>query len=177
MTDHSDARRVEWFSFFASAAAIFSGMVGLSVLAGWTFHVLALATWGGGTPMAPNAAGCVVLASASLWLLRKKNGQSVGTAKRLAAKTAAVIVSLVGLFSLAESLFGWNLRVDRLLLVRPLAPQIAGARILMSPVAAGVFLLLGAALLLIDWQTLEGIGPPNFSLSLLRPGMHSGCSA
>ena len=162
MTDHSDARLVEWFSLFASAAAIFSGVVGLSVLAGWTFHVLGLLTWGCATPMAPNAAGCVVLAGASLWLLRKQDGQSAGTAKRLAARAAAVIISLVGLFSLAEHLFGSNLGIDQLLLAKSLARQTSGARVLMSPVAAGVFLLLGPALLAIDWRTRRGDWPAQF---------------
>lgn len=112
--------------------------------------------------MAPNAAGCVVLASASLWLLRKKDVQSAGTARKLAAKTAAVIVSLVGFFSLAEHLFNSDLGIDRLLLVTAPGPQIAHARILMSPVAAGVLLLLSAALVAIDWRTHRGDWPAQF---------------
>jgi PAS domain S-box-containing protein len=112
--------------------------------------------------MAPNAAGCAILASVSLWLLRREDSQSFGAAERLAAKTVAGIITLVGLLSLTEHLFDLNFGIDRLLLVTPLNPQTAGARVLMSPVAAGFFFLFGCALLGIDWRTQRGDWPAQF---------------
>jgi len=162
MNERSDPRLIKRLSIFASSASIVPGLIGLSVLLGWTFHVVPLLTWGAGTPMAPNAAGCVVLASVSLWLLRKEDSQSFGVAKRVTAKTAAGIVTLVGLLSLAEHLFGLNFGIDRPLLVTPLNTQTVAERVLMSPVAGLVFLLLGLALLWIDWRTRRRDWPAQF---------------
>jgi hypothetical protein len=162
MNDRSDAGLVKRWGVFASFAAVFSMVVGLSVLAGWTLHIAALLTWGAGTPMAPNAAACFVLAGLSLWLLREKQNQSSAPIKNLTAKTAAAVVSLVGLLTLAEHLFTLNLGIDRLLLLGPLVGQTATARIRMSPITAGAFLLLGLALLGIDWRTRREDWPAQF---------------
>ena len=71
----------------------------------------------------------------------------------LAARAAAAIVSLAGLLTLMEHLFRRDFGIDRLFLLRPPGLQIASFRILMSPVTAGAFLLLGLALQGIDWRT------------------------
>jgi len=162
MNERSDPRLIKQLSIVASTAGIVPGLIGLSVLTGWTFHVAALLTWGAGTPMAPNAAGCTVLASASLWLLKRKDSYSFGVAKKLAARIAAGVVTVVGLLSLAEHLFDLNFGIDRLLLLAPLSPQTAAARVLMSPVSGGFFLLVGCALLGIDWRTRRGDWPAQF---------------
>ena len=166
MRASADPGLVRKLSVFASAASVFSVAVGVSVLGGWTFHIATLITWGLGTPMAPNAAGCTMLSGVSLWLLRKKDDQARARARArartLAAQTAAVMVSVVGLLTLAEHIFGLNFGIDRLLLVRPLSPQIAHARILMAPAAAGSFALFGLALLAIDWRTRREDWPAQF---------------
>jgi PAS domain S-box-containing protein len=162
MNDRSDADLVKRLRIFASLAAVFSMVVGLSVLAGWALHIAALLSWGAGTPMAPNAAACFMLAGLSLWLLREKQNQSSAPVKNLTAKTAAAIVSLVGLLTLAEHLFTLDLGIDRLLLLGPPVGQTANSRILMSPITAGAFLLLGLALLAIDWRTRREGWPAQF---------------
>jgi len=158
----SEARLVKRLSAFASTAAVCSVVIGLSVLVGWTLHVSFLLTWGAATTMAPNAAACSVLAGVSLWLLRTKNDQRVPRARNLAARTAATIVALVAVLSLAEPVFGLDLGIDRLLLVTAPALDIAGARIRMSPIAAIIFLLFGFALWLIDWRTSRDDWPAQF---------------
>jgi hypothetical protein len=162
MNDRSDAGIVKRLGIFASCAGVFSMAVGLSVLTGWTLRIAALLTWGAGTPMAPNAAACFVLAGLSLWLLREKQDRSSAPVRNLIARAGAGITSLVGLLTLAEHLFTQNLGIDRLLLLRPPAGQIAHARILMSPITAGAFLLLGLALLGIDWRTRREDWPAQF---------------
>jgi PAS domain S-box-containing protein len=162
MNERFDAGLAKRLDIFASFAAVFSMAVGLSVLAGWTLHIAALLTWGAGTPMAPNAAACFVLAGLSLWLLREKQNRSSAPIKNLTAKTVAAIVSLVGLLTLAEYLFTLNLGIGRLLLLAPPVGQTATARILMSPITAGAFLLLGLALLAIDWRTRREHWPTQF---------------
>ena len=161
MRASADPGLVKRLSVFASAASLFSIAIGLSVLAGWTLGVAILITWGLGTPMAPNAAGCSVLAGISLWLRRKHNQQSTRT-DRVAAQGSAIIVAVVGLVTLAEHIFRLSFGIDRVLLVGPLPPPLANARILMSPIAAGNFLLFGLALLLIDWRTRRDDWPAQF---------------
>jgi PAS domain S-box-containing protein len=73
------------------------------------------------------------------------------------------MVCLVGLLSLAEHVFGWDLRIDRLLVVVPPAEAIVGVRAgLMATIAALNFLVLGAALLLLDWKTRHDHWPAQF---------------
>jgi PAS domain S-box-containing protein len=153
MIPRSDPDIVKRLNLLAAAAAIFSMMVGLSVLAGWILNIAALLTWGAGTPMAPNAAACFVLAGFSLWLLREEEKRPSKSSGKLAARAAAAMVSLAGLLALIEHLFRRDFRIDRLFLLRPPGLQIASFRILMSPVTAGAFLLFGLALQGINWRT------------------------
>jgi PAS domain S-box-containing protein len=153
MIHRSDPDIVKRLTVFASSAAIFSVVVGLSVLAAWTLNIPAVLTWGAGTPMAPNAAACFVLAGFSLWLLREKKSRPSPSGRRLAAKASAALVSLAALLTLTEHLFRRDLGIDRILLLHPAGPQTASFRILMSPITAGAFLLFGLALQAIDWRT------------------------
>jgi PAS domain S-box-containing protein len=164
MNDRANPRLVRRCSSFTSASAVFAMVVGLSVLAGWTLHIALLLTWGAATTMAPNAAAASVLAGLALWLLRKRDDGHLAPVRKLAARVASAIVALVGLLSMAESLFDVDLGIDRLLLATAPAFQMtdAGIRVRMSPVAALVFLLLGFALLLIDWRTRRDDWPAQF---------------
>ena len=153
MIHRSDPDISKRLSVFASSAAIFSVVVGWSVLAGWTLDIPALLTWGAGTPMAPNAAACFVLAGFSLWLLHKKESRPSSSGRRLTGKASAALVILATLLTLTEHLLRRDLGIDRLLLLRPPGPQIASFRSLMSPITAGAFLLFGLALQAIDWRT------------------------
>ena len=171
MSDGPEPRLVKWLSIFASATAVFSGVVGLSGLAGWILRVPSLTTWGTAqVTMVANTGACFVLLGVSLWLLRKKDNQSFAWARKLAAKTAAAIVGMVGLLSLAEHLSRLDLGIDQFLLAVPRALQTGTVRPgLMSPITAGAFLLLGLALLGIDRRTRRGWWPAQF-LSLAAGG-------
>lgn len=161
MNHRPDSRLVKRLTFFASMAALFSMAVGLSDLAGWRLHIASLTTWGAApVTMVANTAACFVLTGASLWLQRKENNQSFAWARKLAAKTTAVIAGLAGLVSLSEHLFRLDFGIDQLLLAAPPAMQTATVRPgLMSPITAGAFLLLSLALLGIDWRTRRGRWP------------------
>ncbi len=148
------------FGVFASTAAICSLVIGLAVLAGWRLRIAILLTWGASTTMAPNAAACSVLAGISLWLLREMDARAY--ARKIVAKTAAAVVGLVGALTLIEQLFGPDLGIDAVLVVKAQALAITGARIRMSPIAAAVFLLLGLALWLLDWRTSRHDWPAQF---------------
>ncbi len=162
MSDPSETGLVERFSMFSSTAAACSTVIGLSVLVGWTLRISILLTWGEATTMAPNAAACSILAGISLWLLRKKDAQRLARIGKIVAKTAAGIVGLVGALTLVEQLFGLDLGIDAVFVVKAYALEIAGARIRMSPIAAVIFVLLGLALSLIDWRTNREDWPAQF---------------
>jgi PAS domain S-box-containing protein len=153
------ASLVKRLSVFASASAVFAAVVGLLGLAGWELHIATLDTWGAPPiRIVPNAAAGCVLLGVALWLLRKEGSQSFpgssAWARKLAARTAAGIVCLMGLLVLAEHVFGWDFGIDQMLFVVPLAERIPGLRPgLISTSAACDFILLGSALLLLDWKT------------------------
>jgi PAS domain S-box-containing protein len=162
VTSRSDADLVKRLKAFVLTAATFSMVFGLSGLAGWALNLPALVTWGDGTAMAPNAAACFLLAGLSLFLLREKDKQPFTQARKLIARASTAIVGLVSLLTLTEQMSGHNLGIDRLLLLRSPGPPVTAARIVMSPVAAGAFLLLSLALLVIDWRTRGEKWPAQF---------------
>src|SRR5208282_2169824 len=158
MSAGSDARMVERLSFFAASAAVFSAAVGLLGLAGWELHIAPLGTWAATqVRMVANAAACLVLLGVSLWLQRREDHPSFAKARKLSGQSLAAVVSLVGLVSLAEQVFGWNFGIDQwLAVVRP-GEQIPWVRPgLMATITALSFLVLGFALLVLDWKTRRG---------------------
>ena len=112
--------------------------------------------------MAPNAAACFLLAGLSLWLLRESDSRPLTSARKMAAKAPAAMVSLTGLFTLAEHLFRRDFGIDRLLLLR----SSWAADCLLShpdvPNHRRGFLLLGLALQGIDWRTKRRYWPAQF---------------
>ena len=164
MKTPADLGLVKRLNAFASAASLFSLAVGVSALAGWTFHVSFLTTWGiAPIKMVTNTAVCFVLLGTALWLQRNSEGRSGGWAGRFAANSAATVAGLVGLLSLIEHLFGSDFHIDQLLVHVSLTDYPAGARPgLMSALTAADFLILGIALLLLDWKTRRGDWPAQF---------------
>ena len=160
-------------SGFALAASVFSIAVGLAGLAGWKLHLAVLDTWGL-TPVriVPNAAACLVLLGVSLFLQRREYDPSFGNsafakAAKFTARSLAAVVSLVGLLSLVEHVPGWDFGIDQLLAAVHPGEEIPGVGPgLMATITALSFLLLGPALLLLDWKTRRGTGP----LSTFRLG-------
>jgi len=163
-----DPRLVKWLNAFASASAVFAVAAGLLGLAGWKLRSLALLTWGAlPVRLAPNAAAGLILLGSALWLLRKEGSPSSWWSgprpRKLAARTAASTVCLMGLLVLAEHLFSWDLGFDQWLMAVPLAERIPGLRPgLVASSAACDFILLGSALLLLDWKTRREAWPAQY---------------
>ena len=164
MMNRSDPRLVKRLRVFVSISAVFSVVVGLSGLMGWTLHIPSLLTWRAApVTMKANSNACFVLMGVSLWLLRNKHTHSFPLARKLAANALAAIVSLVGLLSLAQYLIRQDLGIDQFSIRVAPGLRTAGERAgLMSPLTAATFLLLGLALLAIDWQTRDGRWPSQF---------------
>ncbi len=164
MRTSADPGLARKLSFFGSAASLFSVAAGVIDLAGWKLHIPLLLTWGVlPVRMVPNAAACLVLLGISLWFHRRGDRKSFSWGWKLSARTPAALASLIGLLSLAEHISGRDFGIDQLLVVVPLGDQIPGLRPgLIASVAAFDFVLLGIALMLLDWKTSGGEWPAQY---------------
>ena len=151
MTSESDPTIARRLGQFVSGCNVLAAAFGLWVLAGWMLHSqIVKSILPGQVAVKANTAVCFILMGFALWILRREP-PSGAAGWRLAAKTAAIIASLVGLLSLPECLWGWDLGIDQLLFAAG-AEDIPGSVRpgLMSSITAFAFLALGAALLLLD---------------------------
>lgn len=133
------------------------------------FGCLVLACWTGGGgdlvkimlnsqfTLKANGAFCLILSALSLLLLRREGADR---RSRGAAYVGAVGVLLIGLATLGEHLFGWELGIDQVLAKE--TAESAGASVLgrMPPVVALSFALASLSLLTrnITWSQLWRVG-------------------
>ena len=100
----------------ASAIAV---LVGILVLFGWLFGIELIKRCGDTSlvTMKPNAALGFLLSGASLWLLQMGQGnrESYSIAYLRWARICAAVVTLIGLLTISQYLFNWNLGIDELL--------------------------------------------------------------
>ena len=150
----SDAGVVRSLNRFVAFASLFSIAVGLLGLIGWTLGIAVLkSVIPGQVIIKPNAAIALVLCGCSLWLLRSRDAQPPQAIRKLAGQVLASVVALVGLLSLSEHLVGWDLGIDQLFFLDENPFEAFGSLRpgLMAPITALDFLLIGLALLWLDW--------------------------
>jgi CHASE3 domain sensor protein len=123
-------------------------LFGLLVLCGWAFNVTLLkSVLPGLVTMKANTALGFVLAGAALFALATER---VGRAQKLTERLLAGCVALLGLLTLSQYVFGWNLGIDQLLFREAPGMAFTSHPGRMAPATAFDFLLLGVALLIID---------------------------
>jgi PAS domain S-box-containing protein len=123
----------------ARVAAGIGVLVGLICLAGWIFDVRTLTSLvPGAVEMKANTALCFVLCGLALILLAGRPSTSVEGA----ARATAVFAACIGLATLGEYLFGWQLGIDELLF-HDRAGVYNVIRGRMSPYTSTAFVLLG----------------------------------
>ncbi|GEM_PF-2967216 len=153
-TDEFDPGILRRMNQFVSSCSGLAMAFGLWVLTGWMFHLARVKSiLPGQVAVKANAAVCFILIGFAMWILRR--GQTgVVSGWKLAAKIAAFMASIVGLLSLLEFLFGWDLGIDQLLFAAG-ADDIPGSVRpgLMSPVAGFGFFWLGVTLLVLDLKS------------------------
>ncbi len=122
---------------FVSGCSVLAIAFGLWVLTGWTLHIeIVKRLLPGQVAVKANTAICFILIGVALWILRKEQPPSVAS-WRLAAKIAAILVSVVGLLSLSEFLWGWDLGIDQLVFFAGPSDIAGSVRPgLMSPITA-----------------------------------------
>ena len=153
-SDPGISRKLDQIVSFCSVLAI---AFGVWVLAGWALHIpIVKSILAGQVAVKANTAFCFVLIGCALWLLKKEPSQAF-SGWTLVGRVAAVIATIVGLLSLLEFVFRWNLGIDQVLFIA--GPEDIRGSVrpgLMSPVAAFGFFTLGCGLLLMDARTRLG---------------------
>src|SRR3989441_992168 len=102
---------------------------------------------------------CFILAGISLRLLRK---EASGRLERGVAQACALLVALLGLLTLVDKLFGWELGIDQWVLRPNVAGSAAHGPSRMALMIALNFFLLGCALLVLDVETRGGYSASQF---------------
>ncbi len=147
-TAQCNPRVVSWLESMSQAAGATVIFVGCLVLVGWRLDIATLKSGlpGLGT-MEANTALVFILAGVSVWLLQKE--QASQRMVRI-AQVCAFTVALVGLLTLSEYVFGWDIGIDQLLFRESLNAAGTSNPGRMAPATALNFLVLGLALMLLD---------------------------
>ncbi len=147
MSIYLQGRNLPAFQRLSKIAAGITMLVGSLVLLGWLLNITLLKTiLPGIISIKANTALTFLSAGLALWLLQYKESDSRLKFLRLGC---SIFVTLIGLLTLVEYMFGWNWGIDQLLFrdASNLGAVYPGR---MSPITALNFLLLGSALLLDD---------------------------
>ena len=134
---------------FSCAVGVLVALIGFLVLLGWWVDISRLKSVGLGFGiMRANAAVAFILLGVSLALLRGPvRGRRGGY---VFAQICAAGVTLIGALTLGEIIFGWDFGIDTLLF-KDAQTAVGGWRPgQMAMLTAGNFVLLGAAVLLLD---------------------------
>ncbi len=134
----------------ASLAATLAVIAGVIVLAGWAFDIAALkSVLPGWVAMKANTAVCFILIGIALWLTARQAAISSpqrSTFFSRIARLGGLLAGLIGLLTLGEYIFGWNIGIDQWLFHEPNDAVGTSDPGRMAPETALCFVLLAAAL-------------------------------
>ena len=142
-------------------AAVTAGLTGALVLVGWSLDNPVLKSVVPGLVATnPVAAVAFIVLGAALWL-----SLSPSAARKLhAAEGMGALVAVVGLLKLCEPLLGWHIGIDQIFFRQALEVIVAGRPNRMASNTAFNFLLLGAAIAIVDIRTRRGRYPAQWLL-------------
>jgi len=136
---------------FPRLAAMLSAGVGLSGLAGWVFDIpLLKSVLPGAVEMKANTAIGLLLSACALFILDNWRSRP----KQYLAQTLGWVVLALGLATLGQYLFGWQLGIDEWLF-RDTTDAYNPIRGLMSPYSAVAFAFIGFALTALPQRSLR----------------------
>ena len=136
---------------YTSMAAFLAVIVGVLVLLGWAFDI---ATFKSMSPawvsMKADTAVCFILTGSALLLMDwSQTGRVRAGSAKLLAQLFSLLSGLIGLLSLLEYIFNWDIGIDQLLFVEQAGTVGTTNPGRMAPETALCFILLGVALWLI----------------------------
>jgi PAS domain S-box-containing protein len=145
-------------------ACWFAISIAILTLVGWALGLGVLASLRpGGVAMNPLTAICFILAGLSLWQLGRHPAQRpTHPWSRRTARLAAAVVAVLGLVRISELVGGWHVGLDQVLFRAALEAAPGGWLNRMSPNSALNFILIGAAILLLDLETRRGRRPAQY---------------
>lgn len=108
------------------------------------------------TPTNPTTAIGLILLGVSLWWLRDPSASRL---RRRLAQVSAGIVGVLGAAALVDFALGWSLRIDQLTEREGSVEASASVPYLTAPATALSYVLLGGALLFLDFRTRQGAWP------------------
>jgi diguanylate cyclase (GGDEF)-like protein/PAS domain S-box-containing protein len=153
----SEARLFKHLRMYCEGATIAVVVLACVVLLGWVFDIAILKSVVPGlVTMKVNAALGLAFSAVSLRMLLPGPSR---TRRGRIARFLALVVLLIGLTTLAEYIFGLNLRIDELFIGDPLGSHGTSSPGRPAPTTATAFVALGMALLLLDWKTRRGRRP------------------
>ncbi|MBF0344007.1 MAG: PAS domain S-box protein [Nitrospirae bacterium] len=148
---------ISWYKTTSEITSVLVFLTGLSVLTGWIFDIQTFKSiYPGMVSMKANTALAFVLIGITLWLLQTKRINRLTT---LIAKTCALTVIIIGALTLFEYLLNVELNIDQLLFKDELLAVMTSHPGRMSPNTAINFVLIGAALFLVDAEMSRGLRP------------------
>jgi PAS domain S-box-containing protein len=125
-------------------------LCGVAALAGWAFHIPTLTrVLAGAVEMKANTAVGLILCGAALFILADRAPLRV----ERAAQAFALAAAAIGLASLAEYVFAWQLGIDEFL-VKDTNIAYNPFRGRMSPFSAAAFIIMGSALAVMRLKAL-----------------------
>src|SRR5437763_6188404 len=144
----ADPRLVAGFRWYSQVAGVVALAVGMTVLLGWALGVVALQRLASGlASMKPNTAVGLALVGLGLSLAARPPLGAPPAPRLRVAAAAGGLAATLGLLTLAEDAFGWDLRIDQLLFRHPAAAASAAPG-RMAPTTAACLVLLGSSLVL-----------------------------
>ena len=136
------------FSRFASLTTI---LIGGLVLLGWVFNIAILKSILPELPsMKANTAIGFVITGLAIWFSLKTSATRL---EHRIAQVCSIVVALLGLLTLSEYIFNWQLGIDQWLFSDPTIGDVNFIPGRMSPTTALNFFFTGAALLFLDRKT------------------------
>jgi len=144
-------RRLARLRLYCNASCMAAILVGCLVLCGWIFNIeLLRSAFLGSTSIEVNTSLGLIFLGASLWMLlpnppRKKY--------RYWGVFFGALVASIGAITMAEYVSGVDMRIDQLLVSGDVGVMATHSTGRMPPITAMIFLALGLALLLLDWET------------------------
>ena len=150
-------RRLARLRMYCNVSCVAAVVVGCLILCGWIFQIETLkSAFLGATAIEANTSLCLIFLGVSLWMLLPDPPRR---AYRYGSFFFGGLVASIAAITLIEYVFRLDVHIDQLLSRHDVGVITARFPDRMPPVNAMTFLVLGLALLLLDWEMTPGLRP------------------